>query len=230
MHPFAAEWFADAVVHTTGLFTGLIACLVLVFLAVRRARATPVPSVKSALLLALGLYGLGLAAMLICSALYNLYVDHPLHGLLRRIDHAAIFLMIAGTVTPFALLCVRGRRGLKMFAAIWVLAGAGIVLKFIVPAEFEYLSIPAYLLLGWAVALAYRPLRETMPGAGLALLAAGCMIYTLGVAAYLWTDLSYQLAIWHSFVLVGAACHFTCIVGYATGPTVLGRCCNTGAR
>lgn len=230
MRHLAAEWFADAVVHTTGLFLGLIACLALAFLAVRRARATPVASVKSSLLLALGLYGLGLAAMLTCSALYNLYVDHPLRETLRRFDHAAIFLMIAGTITPFALLCVRGSRGLKMFAAIWALAAVGIALKFTVPAQFEYLSIPAYLLLGWAIALAYRPLRDAMPGAGLALLTAGCVIYTVGVAAYLWDGLSYQLAIWHGFVLLGAACHFTCIVGYATGPTALGRCCNIPPR
>jgi len=230
LHPFAAAWFADAVVHTTGLFFGLIACLVLVFFAVRRARATPVANVKSSLLLALGLYGLGLAAMLTCSALYNLNVDHPLRGLLRQIDHAAIFVMIAGTITPFALLCVRGRRGLTLFATTWAVAATCIVLKFTVPAQFEYLSIPAYVLMGWALVFCYRPLRDSMPGAGLALLAAGCVIYTLGVAAYLWSGLTYQLAIWHSFVLLGAACHFTCIVGYATGPTVLGRCCNISPR
>lgn len=227
MRQFGAEWFADAVVHATGLAVGLIACIVLVCLAVSRSRTPSHAGVKSTILLAFGLYGLGLMAMLTCSALYNLYVDDPLRGLLRQLDHAAIFVMIAGTATPFALLCVRGARGLRFFAAVWAVAALGIVLKFSLPAQFDYLSIPVYVVLGWAIVMLYRPLREAMPAPGLPLLAAGCVVYTLGVAAFLSDSLHYQLAIWHSFVLIGAACHFTCIVGYATGPTVLCRACNT---
>lgn len=225
MRQFGEAWFADAVVHTAGLFIGLLACLALVFIAISRARSAPVPSVKSRVLLALGLYGLGLICMLTCSALYNLYVDHPLRGLLRRFDHAAIFLMIAGTITPFALLCARGPQGRRLFAAIWALAAAGIALKLTIPAEFELLSIPAYLLLGWTIALLYKPLKA-MPWPGLPLLAAGCVLYTAGVAVYLWDGLAYQLAIWHGTVLLGASLHFACIVGYATGPTILCRACN----
>ena len=218
------EWFADAIVHVTGLAVGLMACIVLPILAIRRVRAHHA-RIKPAILLAFGLYGLGLVAMLTCSAVYNMNVDHPLHALLRRLDHAAIFIMIAGTATPFALLCVRGARGLKIFAAIWTLAALGVVLKLAAPAQFEVLSIPAYVILGWATMLVYRPLRATMPYPGLPLLAAGCVLYTVGVMAFLWNGLHYQLAIWHSFVLAAALCHFTCIVGYATGPTVLGRAC-----
>ena len=181
MRQFGEAWFADAAVHTTGLLAGLIACLALVFIAIRRARSATVPSVKSRMLLALGLYGLGLICMLTCSALYNLYVDHPLRGLLRRFDHAAIFVMIAGTITPFALLCTRGPRGVRMVAAIWALAAAGIALKLTIPAQFELLSIPAYLLLGWTIALLYKPIKANMPWPGLPLLAAGCLLYTAGV-------------------------------------------------
>jgi hemolysin III len=222
---FGQAWFADAIVHTTGLLAGLIACLALVFIAIRRARTTSHPSVKSRVLLALGLYGLGLICMLTCSALYNLYVDHPLRDLLRRFDHAAIFVMIAGTVTPFALLCTRGPQGLRLFAAIWALAAAGIVLKLTIPTQFEQLSLPAYLLLGWTVVLMYRPLKAAIPSPGLPLLAAGCALYTAGIAIYLWDGLAYQLAIWHGVVLLAASLHFACIVGYATGPTVLRRAC-----
>jgi hemolysin III len=220
---FGAEWFADAIVHTTGFAAGLIACLVLVFLAVRRARGASHPALKSSILLGLGLYGLGLLAMLTCSALYNLNVDNPHRELLRRFDHAAIFVMIAGTITPFALLCVRGAKGFKMFAAVWAIAGVGIALKFAAPAQFEVLSIPAYLLLGWAVFLVYKPLREAMPYPGPALLAVGCALYTIGTVVYMWNGIQYQLAIWHLFVLVATACHYTCIIGYAAGPTVLSR-------
>lgn len=221
------EWFADAIVHTTGLFIGLMASLVLPVVAVRRARTATLPNIRSSILLAFGLYGPGLVAMLTCSALYNLNVDHPLRGLLRRLDHAAIFVMIAGTATPFALVCIRGVKGLKIFTSIWTLAALGVALKLVAPAQFEILSLPAYLLLGWAVLLVYRPLRATMPHPGLPLLAAGCALYSVGVMVFLWNGLHYQLAIWHSFVLVAALCHFTCIVGYATGPTVLGHACAT---
>ena len=185
MHQFGAEWFADAIVHTAGLFTGLMACLALVFIAVRRYRTATLPGVKSRVLLALGLYGLGLLTMLTCSALYNLNVDHPLHGLLRRIDHAAIFVMIAGSVTPFALLCVRGRRGKQLFAAIWALAAAGVALKLIIPARFELASLPVYVLFGWVIVVAYKPMRAIIPSPGLPLLAAGCGLYPIGVAVLL---------------------------------------------
>ena len=219
------EWFADALVHATGIGAGLLAAIVLIIVAVRRARCPHHASMRSTLLLALGLYGLGLTAMLTCSALYNLYVDHPNRLLLRRFDHAAIFVMIAGTFTPFALLCVRGVRGWKMFAAIWVMAALGIILKFTVPAQFEILSIPTYLALGWAIIFAYKPLRGALPHPGLPLLAAGCAIYSIGAAFYLWSGLHYQLAIWHTCVLLAAACHFACIVGYVSGPTALARAC-----
>ena len=219
------EWFADALVHATGFGAGLLAAIVLIIVAARRARSPHHASIRSTLLLALGLYGLGLMAMLTCSALYNLYVDHPYRLLLRRFDHAAIFVMIAGTFTPFALLCVRGVRGWKMFAIIWSMAAVGIILKFTVPAQFEILSIPAYLALGWTIIFAYRPLREALPQPGLYLLAAGCALYSIGAAFYLWNGLQYQLAIWHICVLMAAACHFACIIGYASGPTLLARAC-----
>lgn len=219
------EWFADALVHATGFGAGLLAVIILIVVAVRRARLPHHASMRSTILLALGLYGLGLVAMLTCSALYNLYVDHPYRLLLRRFDHSAIFVMIAGTFTPFALLCVRGVRGWKMFAGIWAMAAVGIILKFTVPAQFEILSIPAYLALGWTIIFAYRPLRETLPHPGLYLLATGCVLYSIGAAFYLWSGLHYQLAIWHICVLMAAACHFACIIGYASGPTALARAC-----
>lgn len=226
MRQFGAEWFADAVVHTTGLFTGLIACLVLVVIAVRRARTTTLPSVKSRVLLALGLYGVGLMTMLTCSALYNFDVDTPARGLLRHFDHAAIFVTIAGSISPFALMCVHGVQGRRLFAGIWALAAAGIVLKLFIPARFELFSLPAYVLLGWTMLFAYKPMRAVIPSPGLPLLAIGCLLYTSGVAVFLWDGLRYQLAIWHGIVLLAAACHFASIVGYATGPTAVGRACS----
>jgi hemolysin III len=103
-----AEWFADAILNTSSAVLALLACLVMAVLAVRRARCMGACPERSLLPVSLVLYGLGLITMLICSTAYNLYVDHPQRHILRQIDHAAIFVMIAGTYSPIALLGVRG--------------------------------------------------------------------------------------------------------------------------
>lgn len=216
-----AEWFADAILNTASATLALIACLVMGVLAVRRARCMGDCPERAMLPLSLLLYGLGLMAMLICSTAYNLFVDHPQRHILRQIDHAAIFVMIAGTYSPLALLGVRGTAGQRIFAAIWGAANICIALKFTVPQYFEQLSIAVYVLLGWVCVMMRKPLRATVPATGLWLLTAGCVLYTAGVAVFLWDDLPYQIPIWHSFVVAGAALHYASIVGYVAGPTAL---------
>ena len=143
-------------------------------------------------------------------------------------DHAAIFVMIAGTFTPFALLCVRGVRGWKMFASIWAMAAVGIILKLTVPGAIRNPLDPRISRVGMDDHLhVCQPLRSAASTSRLA--AAGCWLrafYSVGAAFYLWNGLHYQLAIWHLCVLSAAACHFACIVGYASGPTVLARACD----
>ncbi len=216
-----AEWFADAILNTASATLALIACLVMGVLAVRRARCMGDCPERAMLPLSLALYGLGLMAMLICSTAYNLFVDHPQRHILRQIDHAAIFVMIAGTYSPLALLGVRGTAGQRLFAAIWGATNICIALKFIVPQYFEQLSIAVYVLLGWVFVMMRKPLRATVPATGLWLLTAGCVLYTAGVAVFLSDDLPYQIPIWHSFVVAGAALHYASIVGYVAGPTAL---------
>jgi hemolysin III len=181
-------------------------------LAVRRARCMGACPERALLPMSLALYGLGLLTMLISSTAYNLYVDHPERHILRQIDHAAIFVMIAGTYTPFLLVAVGGAWGHGLLAFVWAVALAGVVMKLTWPHRFDRLSIAAYLLLGWSIVVALDPLAAGVSAAGLALLAVGGLLYSFGVIFHVWTRLPYQNAIWHAFVLAAAACHFSAVM------------------
>lgn len=198
---------ADACIHVVGVTAALVACAALAAVLPRGGR-TIGPVV---------LYAVGLLAMLGCSAAYNLASEGRGKRVLRRLDHAAIFLMIAGTYSPVALLGIGGDWGAGLAAVVWTGALAGAALKLVWPGRFERLAIGAYLLLGWAGLVAIAPLRVGLPAADLALLGGGGLLYSLGVLAHLSTRLPYQNAIWHGFVLAGAACHFVVVLRLAAG-------------
>ncbi|MGE4064608.1 MAG: hemolysin III family protein [Rhodospirillaceae bacterium] len=216
-----AEWFADAILNGASAAVAFIACLVMAYLAIRRARCMGDCPERHFLPLSLALYGLGLITMLICSTAYNLFVDHPQRHILRQIDHAAIFVMIAGTYSPLALLGVRGTAGQRLFAGVWAATNIGIVLKLTAPEYFEQLSFIAYLALGWVFVFVRGPLRATVPAPGLWLLTAGCVLYTIGGIVFMGPAIPYQIPIWHGLVVAGATLHYASIVGYVTGPTAL---------
>lgn len=198
------ERAADAVVHAAGSALGLAGCLALAAAAAPHADARRVA--------ALAPYAAGLLSMLACSALYNLAPDGAPHkASLRRLDHAAIFAMIAGTYTPVALLAIGGVWGWGLLAGVWTGAGAGAALKLLGPGRLERLSVAAYLLLGWSGVVALRPLLDALAEPDLALLAAGGLLYSLGVVVHLWERLPYHDAIWHAFVLAAAGCHYAVV-------------------
>ncbi|MGE5768324.1 MAG: PAQR family membrane homeostasis protein TrhA [Bacteroidota bacterium] len=199
------ERLADGIIHVLGVVFALAACISLAF--------ALLPSRDALLWLALGLYGAGLLAMLGCSALYNLCGPGRWKGVLRRLDHAAIFVMIAGTYTPFTLIALGGAWGYGLLAFVWTVALCGVALKLFWPRRFDRLSVAAYLLLGWSIVVAIDPLFAAVSTVGLALLGAGGLLYTLGVVFHLWRRLPYQNAIWHAFVLAAAACHFSAVLG-----------------
>lgn len=199
-----AEYIADAAVHLVGLAFGVGACVTLAVLAVIQPEWPR--------LVGLSIYGLGLLAMLGCSALYNMTHHITWKARFRRLDHAAIFVMIAGSYTPLSLVVIGGSWGLGLLAFVWAVAVAGVVLKLCFPLRFEGMSVLAYLLLGWTVVVAFRPLLDGTSTAGLVLLITGGGLYSLGVIFHLWERLPYQTAIWHVFVLAAAACHFSAIL------------------
>jgi hemolysin III len=151
-------------------------------------------------------------AMLACSALYNLTAVGPRKRLFRRFDHAAIFAAIAGTYTPFLLVAVGGARGLGLLAFVWVVAAGGIAVELLGLRRSERLSVAAYLLLGWSIVGALGPLSAAVSPPGVALLAAGGVLYSAGVVFHLWRSLPFQNAVWHGFVLAAAACHYAAVL------------------
>src|SRR5262249_21214585 len=153
--------------------------------------------------------GLALVATFGFSAGYNLVIRPPkLKEWLRRFDHAAIFLMIASTYTPFVLIKMNTPWGLGLLAVVWTMAAIGIALQLLAPRVLEGLSTALYLVQGWAVLAAWEPLMSALPGRVLTLLVVGGVLYTIGVVFHLWERLPYSNAIWHAFVLSAASCHF----------------------
>jgi hemolysin III len=200
------EHVADRWVHLLGLGLGLPAAVAVVIVAAvdgARDQLAPVT-----------LYALGLLAMLGCSAAYHLLRKSRRRDWLRRLDHAAIFAMIAGTYTPFTLKLERGwAEGLT--AAVWALAAAGIAVKLMRPgpaARRHAISVALYLALGWIGLLALGPFTASLGSATLLLLAIGGTLYTAGVIFHLWQRLPYQNAIWHGFVLVAAGVHYAAVL------------------
>jgi len=146
------------------------------------------------------------------SAAYNLYPPSDTKELLRRLDHAAIFLMIAGTYTPLLLNRIGGEWGIGLLIFVWVVAIVGAVMKIMFPRRWEMLSIALYLGLGWSIIIAINPMLQTLAANNLILIAAGALIYTIGVVFHMWDRLPYQNAIWHWLVLAAAACHYMAIL------------------
>ncbi len=157
------------------------------------------------------------AALILCfttSTLYHSVQVERIKRLLRTLDHTAIFLLIAGTYTPFLLVNLRGPWGRSLFAVIWGLTFAGIALRLFLKGRLHGLVVSIYVAMGWIVVVAFQPMLERVGTGGLVLLAAGGLAYTAGVVFYKWRRLPYNHAIWHGFVLAGAALHFFAVLFY----------------
>ena len=198
------ERVADGCIHLVGVAASLVALIALLIIGVKSQAMLWVVS--------LTIYGLALVATFSCSAGYHLVVRPKLKEVLRRLDHAAIFLMIAGTYTPFILIKMNTPWGLGLLAVVWTMAAIGIAIRLFAPRFLDRLSTALYLVQGWAVIAAWEPLMSAMPGRVLTLLMAGGVLYTIGVVFHLWERLPYQNAIWHGFVLSAASCHFAAVI------------------
>src|ERR1700733_13373943 len=189
--PPSAERMADGLVQSVNVVLALAGCVALGVLA-----GTLVDTLRLA---ALAVYGAGLLSMVGCSALYAWGRGSRRHTLYRHLDHAAIFLMIAGTYTPFTVVSFDGAHGLWLLALVWTIAVVGVLLKLTAPRRFEPLSLPLYLIMGWAV-LADPALLLNLPPPTIVLLVVGGVLYTVGIVFHL-ARMRYQEAIWHGFVL-----------------------------
>jgi hemolysin III len=198
------EILADGIVHGLGVLFGLVSVIALFVIAARTTAPWELASVI--------IYGGGLLAVLIISAIYNLWPVSPVKWILRRFDHSAIYLLIAGTYTPFFTQMKAGFESFALMSGVWATSVIGIALKLIFPGRFERLSIVLYLLAGWSGIMAYDSVFGALPGLTLWLLVAGGLLYTTGVVFHLWKSLRFQNAIWHAFVLAAAACHYGAVL------------------
>jgi hemolysin III len=197
-----AEFLADGAVHALGVTLSVAGVLSLVVQASGRS-----PLAQTAAVL---IYGAGLLTVLCLSATYNLWPVSSAKWLLRRFDHAAIYLLIASTYTPF-LIHVTDPACSQLLVGIWTTACAGMVLKLACPGRFDRLAILLYLGLGWSGLIVYERVVASLPPATVWLLAVGGVLYSAGVIFHLWETLRFHNAIWHAFVLAAAACHFCAV-------------------
>lgn len=203
----AGEEIANSVSHGVGFVAALAALPVLVMAARPHGATALVGAVVFATTMAL---------LYLASTLYHAVRAPRAKRALQVLDHGAIYLLIAGTYTPFTLGVLRGAWGWALFGVIWGLAVVGVVLKLLGGIRYPRLSTGVYLAMGWLILVAARPLWLRVPTVGLAWLAAGGLAYTAGVAFYAANRLRYGHFVWHLFVLAGTGCHFVAVLYYAT--------------
>lgn len=200
------EELANAVTHGLGLVLSVLGWIGLLVLASVAGDGWD--------LAASAVFGGTMVFLYATSTLYHSVGTSRLKRTLRIVDHVAIFLLIAGTYTPFAVLLLRNGWGWTVLALIWGLALAGLLFKLVSTHRFHPAATSLYLLMGWLGVLFVEPMSAALPVGGLLLIAAGGLAYTGGVVFYGWHSLRYSHAIWHVFVLVGSICHYVAVVLY----------------
>lgn len=202
----ASEELANALTHGLGATAALAGGAVLITLAALHGNAWQLASAL--------VFGIALLLLYVASTLYH-SVRHPvLKARLKVVDHCAIYLLIAGTYTPFTLIGLRGSWGWWMFATIWTLAIAGVVFKLFFTGRFKRLSTMIYIAMGWLVVVAAKPMWDALDGWTLSWLLAGGIFYTAGTFFYHRPALRYSHAIWHLFVLGGSLCHYIAVMAH----------------
>ncbi len=200
------EEIANSLTHGIGILLSIVGLAVLVRFSTLRGDAWHIVSCS--------IYGATLVLLYTASTLYHSVPIPRIKGLLRTIDHSAIYLLIAGTYTPFMLVNLRGPWGWSIFGTIWGIAILGIILKTTSFGRLPGVSLGFYLTMGWIIVIAIKPMLAVLDKGGLELLILGGLAYTVGVVFYVWEKLPYSHAIWHLFVLAGSAFHFFAILFY----------------
>ncbi|WP_070970269.1 PAQR family membrane homeostasis protein TrhA [Vibrio sonorensis] len=201
------EEVANVITHGAGLVFGIIGLVLLLIKALNHnADALTVTSVS--------IYGASMIVLFLASTLYHAIPYKSAKKALKTFDHCAIYLLIAGSYTPFLLVSLRTPLAVGLMIVIWVIALIGIILKLAFVYRFKKLSLVTYLMMGWLSLVVVYQLAVTLEVGGLTLLAAGGLVYSLGVVFYLAKKIPFNHAIWHCFVLAGCVCHFLAIYYY----------------
>lgn len=203
---FDNEELANSITHAVGMALSLAGLIILVVYASIQGDVWKIVSFS--------IYGASLLVLYTASTLYHSFTSEHAKHYLKIFDHAAIYFLIAGTYTPFLLVMLREDWGWTIFVIIWVLAIAGIIFKLFFVHRFQIISTVIYLLMGWLIIFAFRPLIAHVPEKGLYWMLAGGLSYSFGVIFYLWKKVPYHHAIWHLFVLGGSIFHFFAVLFY----------------
>jgi hemolysin III len=201
-----AEELVNRLTHGLGALLSTVGVTGLIILAARQQDGYRIVSSC--------IYGAAMITFYCLSTAYHSVRKPYVRYVFRILDHASIYLMIAGSYTPFALVSLRGPWGWSLFGTVWGLGIVGAVLKIFTAHRLRFVGPLLYILLGWIVVIALKPLSAALASNGMMLLFAGGLAYTVGVIFYLWDRLPYNHAIWHLFVLAGSACHFFAIFYY----------------
>jgi hemolysin III len=202
------EEIANSVSHGVGLLAAVVATPLLVVSAVRHGGTARIAGA--------GVFAAAMVLLYLTSTLYHALPRNRAKRVFQILDHSAIFLMIAGTYTPFTLVVLRGGWGWTLFGLVWGLALAGIVLTATGGIRYPKLTTSLYLAMGWLIVIAIRPLWLRMPSEGLFWLGGGGIAYTVGVVFYAAKRVPYFHFVWHLFVIAGTACHFIAVLRYAS--------------
>jgi hemolysin III len=202
------EEIANAISHGLGFVVSLAAAPILI--------ARTVAQGNTVHTLGATVFATSVVLLYLASTLYHALPRSRAKRVFRVIEHSGIYLLIAGTYTPFSLGVLHGAWGWTLLGLIWSLAVVGIVLKAVGGLRYPAVSTGMYLAMGWLIVIAARPLVQVVPPAGVAWLVLGGLAYTIGVAFYVPRRLRYGHFVWHVFVLVGTTCHFVAVMCYAT--------------
>lgn len=200
------EEIANAITHGIGVLLAIAALVLLVVFSSHYGNAWYVVSYS--------IYGTMLVILYTASTLYHSIPGKKAKHIFRIFDHSSIYLLIAGTYTPFTLTKLRSPMGWVIFGIVWGLAILGIVMKTLWVHKYVGLSTLVYVLMGWLIVIDFKPLMQVMPQTGLVLLFAGGILYTLGAVLFMFDNIPYNHAVWHLFVLAGSICHFFSIIKY----------------
>lgn len=205
VHRTHREELANSLTHAVGVALALVG---LVFLLIYAAGSRDAWRIVSC-----SIYGTTLVVLYTASTLYHSFREPRIKRWFRILDHACIYLLIAGTYTPFTLVTLRGPWGWSLFGTVWGLALCGLIFKLLFIDRFRIVSVCVYLMMGWLAIVAIKPMLELIPLSSLLWIAAGGLFYTVGVLFYV-SDrrLRYSHAIWHVFVMGGSVCHYVAIV------------------
>ena len=203
---FSAEDVANSVSHSVGLGMSIVGMVILVVVA---AMSGDTMRLVSAII-----YGSTLVTLFAASTIYHSVRRPQLRRIFRVIDHSAVYLLIAGSYTPFTLVILDSAWGYPLCAVVWSMALVGVLYKIFWFGRFKGLSMALYLVMGWAMVVAIRPLLDALDPAGVILVFVGGLFYTGGVFFYAWEKLFLNHAIWHLFVLTAAVCHYLAILFY----------------